>query len=86
MVLTSSRLVTDAADELFGMLKKRNYSFVSMDDAQADDAYKTEENFAGDSGISWFERWQMKSGAKLLDEPRVSKTVWGIWESSKPKK
>jgi beta-lactamase regulating signal transducer with metallopeptidase domain/peptidoglycan/xylan/chitin deacetylase (PgdA/CDA1 family) len=86
MVLTPSRLVADTADELFGMLAKRDYTFVSLDETQTDDAYKTEENFAGESGISWFERWQMKRGAKLLDEPRVSRTVWQIWEAQKNKK
>lgn len=86
MVLTPSRLVADTADELFGMLAKRDYAFVSMDEAQSDNAYQTEESFAGESGISWFERWQMKRGAKLLDEPRVSRNVWQLWEAQKNKK
>ncbi|MDQ4123286.1 MAG: polysaccharide deacetylase family protein [Acidobacteriota bacterium] len=86
IVLTPSRLVADTADDLFGMLEKRDYSFISIDQAQADEAYKTEENFVGESGISWFERWQMKRGARLLDEPRVSRTVWQIWETQKNKK
>lgn len=80
MVLTPSRLVADTADELFGVLEKSGYSFVSMDAAQADEAYQTEENFVGESGISWFERWQMKRGAKLLDEPRVGKSVSDAWD------
>ena len=92
MVLTPSRLVTDSSDELFGMIEKRGYSFVSMDEALSDEAYKTDEKFVntreriGKSGISWFERWTMAQGKKLRDEPRVSETVQKIWDETRAKK
>ena len=85
MVLTPSRLVADSSDELFGMIQKRGYQFVSMDEAQKDEAYQTPETFTGKSGISWFERWQMAKGKKLLDEPRVHADVWKIWNETKSK-
>ena len=81
LVLTSSRLVTDTADEFFTMAKKRGYSFVSIDEAQSDPAYKTAEGFVGDAGISWFERWTMAKSGKLRDEPKVEATVWKTWET-----
>jgi beta-lactamase regulating signal transducer with metallopeptidase domain len=84
MVLTPSRLVADTADDLFGMIQKRGYQFVSMSDAQADPAYQTAENFFGHSGISWFERWRMKQGQPLFDEPKVDAEVQKIWDSKKP--
>ncbi|HXH68818.1 MAG TPA: M56 family metallopeptidase [Pyrinomonadaceae bacterium] len=84
LVLTPSRLVADSADELFGMFQKRGYKFVSMNEAQADEAYQTEEKHVDSkSGISWFERWQMAQGKKLRDEPRVSASVWKIWNQNK---
>lgn len=87
MVLTPSRLVTDSFDELFGMIEASGYRFVSMDEAQADEAYKTTENFAGvKAGISWFERWQMAQGKKLRDEPKVDKSVEDIWNDRGNKK
>ncbi len=80
LVLTPSRLITDTADEFFGMLEKRGYKFVPMDEAQADEAYQTPENFTNaKAGISWFERWQMTKGKKLLDEPKVSASVERTW-------
>jgi hypothetical protein len=82
MVLTPSRLVTDTADEFFGMIEKRGYTFVSMEEAQADEAYKTEENFYGKSGISWFERWQMAQGKKLRAEPKVNEEVKKVWDAA----
>lgn len=85
MVLTPSRLIADSGDELFGMIEKRGYKFVSMDEAQKDEAYDTPENFYGKSGISWFERWQMAKGKKLLDEPNVHAEVWKSWKDRKDK-
>ena len=82
LVLTPSRLVTDTADEFFGTLEKRGYKFVSMDEAQSDEAYQTKEaHVASKSGISWFERWQTADGKKLRDEPKVSESVERIWEN-----
>jgi beta-lactamase regulating signal transducer with metallopeptidase domain/peptidoglycan/xylan/chitin deacetylase (PgdA/CDA1 family) len=87
LVLTPSRLVADTADEFFGMLSKRGYKFVSMDEAQADEAYQTEEKIIDtQSGISWFERWQMAKGKRLRDEPRVHKLAWETWQQRKDKK
>lgn len=86
MVLTPSRLVADSADDLFGMINKRGYKFVSMDEALSDEAYRTEENFVGEWGISWFERWAKTQGKKLRDEPKVSEDVQAIWDETKTKK
>ncbi|MDQ3179820.1 MAG: polysaccharide deacetylase family protein [Acidobacteriota bacterium] len=86
MVLTPSRLVADSSDDLFGMIEKRGYKFVSMDEALSDEAYRTEENFVGEWGISWFERWAKTQGRKLRDEPKVSADVQKIWDENKSKK
>lgn len=84
LVLTPSRLVADSADELFGAFEKQGYKFVSMSEAQADEAYQTvEKHVDSNSGISWFERWQMAQGKKLRDEPRVSKLVYKTWNEKK---
>lgn len=86
MVLKPSRLVADSSDDLFGMIQRRGYKFVSMDEALKDEAYNTQENFVGSAGISWFERWTMKQGKPLRDEPRVDASVWNIWEARNPGK
>jgi hypothetical protein len=83
MVLTPSRLVADTADDLFGMIEKRGYRFVSMGDAQADPAYQTAENYTGHFGISWFERWRKTQGQPLLDEPKVDPEIQKTWDATK---
>jgi beta-lactamase regulating signal transducer with metallopeptidase domain len=85
LVLTPSRLVADTGHELFGMFEKRGYNFVPMAEAQSDAAYRTPEEFTGNSGISWFERWQMKKGRPLLDEPKVDAEIERVWNKSKRK-
>lgn len=58
----------------------------STNDALADEAFKTDENFVGKSGISWFERWTMARAKPLRDEPKVSENVEKIWLKNKAKK
>jgi hypothetical protein len=83
LVLTPSRLIVDTADAFFAIAAKRNYSFVNMDEAQSDIAYKTREDFNGDAGISWFERWTMAKGNKLRAEPEVDQFIQNTWEENK---
>ena len=85
MVLTPSRLITDTADEFFEMAAKRGYTFVSVDEAQGDKAYKTSESYAGENGISWFERWSLAKGQNLRPEPDVDQLVRRIWNEHHPK-
>jgi beta-lactamase regulating signal transducer with metallopeptidase domain/peptidoglycan/xylan/chitin deacetylase (PgdA/CDA1 family) len=79
MVLTPSRLITDTADEFFAMTAKRGYTFITVDEAQKDPAYRTPEDFYGKAGISWFERWSMAKGKTLRDEPPIDDLVQKIW-------
>ena len=81
MVLTPSRLITDTADDFFAMAAKRGYSFITVDEAQGDRAYKTKESFTGEAGISWFERWSIAQGKPLRVEPGVDFAVERIWEA-----
>ena len=86
MVLTPSRLIADSADELFLMIQKRGYSFVSMDEALSDQAYKTSENMFGKFGTSWMERWTHSQGKKLRKEPAVDADVETAWKERDVKK
>ena len=85
MVLTPGRLITDTADEFFTMATKRGYTFITVDEAQGDPAYKTKENFTGEAGISWFERWTLAKGGKLRPEPEINAEVQRIWTDRQAK-
>ena len=60
--------------------------FGSMKEALTDEAYKTQESFYGNSGISWFERWTLAQGKKLREEPKVDEEVQKIWDEKNSKK
>jgi beta-lactamase regulating signal transducer with metallopeptidase domain/peptidoglycan/xylan/chitin deacetylase (PgdA/CDA1 family) len=79
MVLTPSRLITDTADEFFDLVSKRGYTFVTVEEAQNDPAYKTKEDFTGEAGISWFERWSMAMNRPLRNEPKIDQLIQRIW-------
>lgn len=86
MVLTPSRLIADTADEFFALTARRGYSYISVDEAQSDPAYKTAEHFVGSAGISWFERWAMAKKQPLRDEPAVDASIERTWNEKKAKK
>ncbi len=42
---------------LINELKKRNYTFISFDEALQDSVYSREDNYFRNWGVSWFYRW-----------------------------
>jgi len=44
-------------DELLAMYQQRNYAFISLEEALADEAYQSQDDYAGRGGISWLHRW-----------------------------
>lgn len=84
MGLSTNRLVADSADELFEMLEKRGYEFVSMEEAQSDIAYQTQEDFAGvKAGMSWFgHRAKNKLRLDELSEGEKIQLEWRMRKAS----
>src|SRR5690606_8971677 len=48
---------TDFLEPLINQLKKKKYSFISLDEALTDSVYKQEDTYYKKWGISWFYRW-----------------------------
>jgi hypothetical protein len=51
------------------MLKRRGYSFVTLDEAMRDRAYRQPDTYTGAWGISWLQRWAMARGREFREEP-----------------
>ena len=64
LLIHSNKLNSDYYGTLCGMMRKLNYDFVSLDEALQDDAYKTEDKFIRNGGISWLHRWAITMGKK----------------------
>lgn len=63
-LMHDNEINTETLDELLGVLEKRGYQFVSLDEALADSAYATPDRFVGTAGISWIDRWRVFFGQK----------------------
>ncbi|HEX8843228.1 MAG TPA: M56 family metallopeptidase [Pyrinomonadaceae bacterium] len=69
LMLTASRLNADYFEDLVRMLKRRGYSFVSLDAAIRDEAYGQADRYTGPVGISWLQRWAITKGMGFRKEP-----------------
>jgi peptidoglycan-N-acetylglucosamine deacetylase len=69
VLLHVNHLNADLIDELLAMLKKRNYSFMSLQEALLDPAYARPEPTTR-KGWSWIQRWILADGGEARPEPR----------------
>jgi beta-lactamase regulating signal transducer with metallopeptidase domain/peptidoglycan/xylan/chitin deacetylase (PgdA/CDA1 family) len=67
LMLTAGALNADCFDDLAAMLKRRGYSFVTMEQATADAAYSLPDNYTGRRGDSWIARWAVTKGLPYKD-------------------
>lgn len=64
--------------ELLSRLEKSGYTFVALDEALKDEAYRSADRYIGKGGISWMHRWALtkgKKGAFFRGEPEVPDLV-----------
>jgi peptidoglycan/xylan/chitin deacetylase (PgdA/CDA1 family) len=57
LLLHANQLNADVMDEMLARLKKRGYSFVTLDETLKDMAYMKVDRYVGKSGPSWLYRW-----------------------------
>jgi beta-lactamase regulating signal transducer with metallopeptidase domain len=67
LMLTAGALNADSFDELAAMMKRRGYTFVTLDQATRDDAYSLPDTYTGVRGDSWIARWAVTKGMKYRD-------------------
>lgn len=65
-------------------LQQRGYKFISLDEAMADPAYKTADDYVGAYGISWLHRWRIAMGkdASYRDDPGPPKWILDLYAKS----
>lgn len=73
LLLHANEINADHFDKLAGMMRKRGYTFITLEDALKDEAYKLPE--AGSTrGLSWLHRWMLARGLAMKEEP--SEPAW----------
>lgn len=68
LLLHANDLNADHLDDLVQMMKRRGYTFISLDDALKDKAYSLPDA-QFDQGVSWIHRWRLAKGMPLHMEP-----------------
>lgn len=73
LLLHANSINADYFDDVAGMLRKRGYQFVTLENALTDDAYKLPDTFTKRAGISWLHRWALDKGREnvLPNEPKT---------------
>jgi peptidoglycan/xylan/chitin deacetylase (PgdA/CDA1 family) len=71
LMLTAGALNADCFDDLAQMLRRRGYSFVTMEQAMKDEAYSLPDTYTGEHGDSWLGRWAVTKGLAHRDAEEV---------------
>ena len=69
LLVHDNELNADLMPELLEMFRRRGYRFITLDEALADEAYRSPEAYVGRSGFSWIHRWSQTKGMKNRGEP-----------------
>ncbi len=72
LMLTAGALNADSFDELAAMMKRRGYTFVTLEEATRDDAYSLPDTYTGARGDSWIARWAVTKGVKYKATEEVN--------------
>ena len=62
LLLHANQLEADHIHELVGLMRKRGYRFITLEDALGDDAYSMPDTYVGEEGKGWLEQWAITRG------------------------
>jgi peptidoglycan/xylan/chitin deacetylase (PgdA/CDA1 family) len=69
LLLHANELNADYFNELVRMMRRRRYSFITLEQALQDKAYSLPDA-QSTRGLSWIHRWALAKGMELRQEPR----------------
>lgn len=70
LLLHINDLNVDHFDRVVGLIRDRQYRFITLEEALEDKAYSLADEYAGLKGPSWLHRWALTMGLPIQDEPR----------------
>lgn len=79
LLIHANELNADLMPELLAMLRQRGYTFVTLEEALADEVYQLPENYVGRGGFSWIHRWTRTKGLPINAEPEPPAWVTEGW-------
>ena len=81
LLLHANALNADGFDELATSMKKRGYTFITIERALEDPAYRSADTYTGPGGITWIHRWALtagKKGAFFAGEPTTPQWIQDV--------
>jgi hypothetical protein len=69
LLLHANTLNGDLLGTLATRLELRGYRFVSLEEALADPAYRSADEYVGRRGLSWLQRWAITMGREPGEQP-----------------
>jgi peptidoglycan-N-acetylglucosamine deacetylase len=77
LLIHANELNAECVTEMVSSLRKRGYTFITLDEALRDEAYKIKDDYVGPMGISWIHRWTVALGQEMnmKYEPDVPKFI-----------
>lgn len=75
LLLHANALNADHFDRLAQMMRRRGYTFITLDEALRDKVYALPDTFTGAGGLSWLHRWARTKGMARRDEPDTPEFV-----------
>lgn len=77
----ANALNTDYFSELIGIIKKRGYKFITLEEALQDDIYSRSERVITSNGFSWLHRWRMTDKKKnTLKDPEIPAKIQALYD------
>lgn len=80
LLLHANEINADFFDELVRMMKRRGYSFITLEEALKDKAYGFPDAQVN-SGLSWIHRWRLARGLELRPEPREPQFLTNLYKA-----
>ena len=68
LLVHANELEADHFTDLVNLMRKRGYSFITLDDALQDSAYNLPDNYVGE-GTGWLDQWAISEGKMPPNEP-----------------
>lgn len=83
LLIHANELNADSLEEMLARLRKRGYSFVSLEDALKHPAFALKDSYVGASGIPWQHRWAEALGKpnKFREDPDPPQFILDLWNN-----
>ena len=84
LLLHGNHLEADHIHELVGLMRKRGYRFITLEDALGDDAYSLPDTYVGEEGKGWLEQWAITRGQPARGFPVIPAPIMERYNALPP--